>query len=1152
MTVFDLIGKNKAIPPFQSGTGLFCVEDINGISYLVASAYKKRKQKYLLICSNYYKAQKLYSLLSSLIGVEKVFLYPGDEFIRSESIEEGKEMVSQRLYTLSKIIENKADIVIANVAASSKYIASPEVFKSHSLSFKVGEKINLKELRNNLVQGGYTFVNKVDQSLQFAIRGEIIDICSVNLENPVRIELFDDEIESIRYFDMATQTSIEKTDEINILPSSEYLLSEEEIKSGIAKIYDKLEKEKDRFPYDLKENLTNLVESDITDLLERNINTRVSRYFKFLSRNPASIFDYCQNFTKVFVNKNSIKEEIDILFNETNAYMISLQESGSSLSGLGELYDFSFLINSRSSIITTESSADEKCFEFNLKNIPYISSKEGDAINIIQSYLGEDYKILLSLSTSEQLLTLTETLSGLNIPFEKVKAFTIPENSNIGIDICSLEKGFYIPEEKICILTSKELFNLNVRSARYTPRFKEATILKSFEDLNPGDYVVHEFQGIGQFVSLETLEIEGKHQDYLKIRYAGTDVLYVPVTQFQLVRKYLGKEGYAPKLSRLHSKDWENTKKKLKERINDLAERLMHLYTERSKIKGFAFSKDDEIQNQFESGFEHELTSDQERSLKEIKEEMEKPYPMDRLLCGDVGFGKTEIAFRAAFKAISSGKQVAILCPTTILARQHFERALERFSPFGVRIAMFSRFVSAKKQKQYIAGVKDGSIHLIIGTHRLLSKDISFKELGLLIVDEEQRFGVEQKEKFKELKNNIDVLTLSATPIPRTLQISMIGVRSLSMINSAPKERMPVQTYVLPQKDDLVKELIERELGRNGQVFYLHNKVHDLYDVASRIQKLVPEAVIGVAHGQMNREDIEDIMLKFYSNEINVLICTSIVENGIDIPNANMMIIENADEYGLSQLYQIKGRVGRSDRIAYCYLMYNGNKVVNEKAQKRLDAIKEFTALGSGYRIAQRDLMIRGAGDILGAEQAGFIDSIGLDMYVKLLNESIKEKMGEVLEREEPSESINLNIDAYIPSSYAKDSDKIEIYHDIEDTKTIENLAKLKLKVLDIFGSMPESVDLLFKKQAIDIYSKNSDIDKLYIAKDYVEITLGEKYSLIKGIGNKLFEVLYPYMKVLKISYLNRQFKIRLNKRKIWVDDLESILKLLSSLIKDK
>ncbi|MGM9873996.1 MAG: DEAD/DEAH box helicase, partial [Bacilli bacterium] len=539
---------------------------------------------------------------------------------------------------------------------------------------------------------------------------------------------------------------------------------------------------------------------------------------------------------------------------------------------------------------------------------------------------------------------------------------------------------------------------------------------------------------------------------------------------------------------------------------------------------------------------------DQKKSLQEIKNDMCKPFPMDRLLCGDVGFGKTEVAFRAAYKAILSNKQVAILCPTTLLARQHYVRALSRFEKYGVKVKMLSRLVKNKECEQIIEEVNNGNVDLLIGTHKILSKKIIYKDLGLLIIDEEQRFGVEQKERIKELKNNIDVLTLSATPIPRTLQISLLGVRSLSQINSAPNNRMPIQTYVLPYNSLVVKELIERELSRKGQVFYLHNDVDSLYKKANEIQKMIPFAHVAVGHGQMDKDDLEDVMDKFYQGDIDVLVCTTIVENGIDIPNANMIIVEAADRYGLSQLYQIKGRVGRSDRIAYAYLMYNEHKELNDKAKKRLKSLQEFTALGSGYKIAQRDLLIRGAGDILGSEQAGYIDSIGLDMYVKLLNEFVQEKLHPEMKNENAElikENTSLSIDAYVPDEYASKEDKIELYQEIISKNSVDELLLYRKKIRDIYGKIPQNVEYLFKKRIIDIYVINSAISMIKENKNNVEIILSDDYLSIRAVGNLIFEALIPYLGFIKVNYLNKRFTIYVNKRDNWMDDLIEILKSL-------
>ena len=1125
--------------------GHFVVDDNNGIALLVATSYKDKKEPYLLITSNLYKAQQLYSSLVSFLSKDEVLLFPCDELIRAETIAQSKEMAAHRLYVLNEISHRKNAIVIANLASACRYLPAPSLFKERTFSLKKGGHYQLEDIRRKLINNGYSFVNKVDQSLQFAIRGDVLDIFSVNTDNPVRIEFFDDEIESIRYFDLAKQTSISMLDEVTILPASDILFSEEERLHAAEKMYANLEKDKDVIGYTLFEKLRNTVDDLAFDLNEGQIDEKLYKYYGFLTKEHYSIFDYCHDYKFIFIDINGIKNSHDVLQRDSHTYLDELYENGRALSRLEIYQDINRLVDFNHHITTSSLVDSPSSITFPIKGVPFQAGKKSDAINIIFSYLKDNYQIVLALNNKEHIHLAEQILDFQKIKHQLIHEFDLPKANHVGISLINLSSGFVLSEEKIVYLTSTELFNEKVRTARFDNRFKEATILRSYEELEPGDYVVHEYQGIGQFIQLQTLETDGVHKDYLKIAYWGNEFLYVPVAQFQLVRKYLGKEGAAPRLSHLHSKDWENTKKKVKARVNDLAERLMQLYVERSKLQGFCFQEDDEFQKQFEDEFEYPLTLDQEKALAEIKKDMESSIPMDRLLCGDVGFGKTEVAFRAAFKAILSGKQVAILCPTTLLARQHYELALKRFANFDVNIAIFSRLVKNSQQTKYMKEVEIGKTHLIIGTHRLLSKNLHFHDLGLLIVDEEQRFGVEQKERIKEIKKDIDVLTLTATPIPRTLQISLIGVRSMSKIDTPPQDRMPIQTYVTPFKLDVVKELIERELGRNGQVFFLHNNIATLYNRVATLQKMMPNVNIGVAHGKMDRDDIEDVMMRFYEGEIDVLVSTSIIENGIDVPNANMIIVEDSENYGLSQLYQIKGRVGRSSRIAYAYLMYSEFKVLNEKAQKRLKALQDFTELGSGYKIAQRDLMIRGAGDILGPEQAGFIDSIGLDMYIKLLNDAVKEKMEGKPQEEEVEINPTLNVDAYIPNSYAKEGDKIELYQEILHAPTLFELDYIKEKTRDIYGRLPEEVEQLFAKRSVDLLTKEAKVLNLQDKAKYVEIYLGDDYINIKGIGNILFESIIPFLAFVKISYANNVFKIVLNKGKNWIYDLENILKSL-------
>ena len=1152
MNLFDLIKTSKVIPPFLEKKGHFVVDDNIGLSILLASSYAANKEPYIVLTNNLFTAQKIYEYLCSFISKDEVYLYPADELIRAEALASSKELVASRLYVLSKLKEKSPKIIVTNVAGFIRYIPHPDLFYSKSLIFKIGERYDFKNIRRFLIDAGYTLVNKIDQSLQFAIRGDILDIYSVNSDYPVRIEFFDDEIESIRYFDITSQESIKEIKNFTILPASEFLLSDEERRTAGDKIRARLESDQKVLDYDIFTELRDLTDSDIEKILINIDSPRLYRYFPLVSSRPSSLLDYCEGYTVLMVNSSTIFASETLMKEESWTYYEELFSNGKFISHLEPYQDIRRLITNHKNktIQTSTLPINKEDYIFEIKNVPFEAAKKGDAINVIENYLSSGNIVSICVATAEHLAFTKEILESAHIPYEVGHNFELPKKEKVIVQLNNLSRGFTYLEKNIVYLTSRELFNERINSARFDARFKEGTILKSYEDLTPGDYVVHEYQGIGQFIELQTLEVDGIHRDYLKIAYAGDEFLYVPLAQFQLVRKYLGKEGLKPRLSHLHSKDWENTKKRIKERINDLANRLYNLYSERQKIEGFAFPKDDEFQEAFENSCPFDLTSDQIKAVEEIKADMEASTPMDRLLCGDVGFGKTEVAFQAIFKAINAGKQVALLCPTTLLARQHFDRALERFTPFDVNIALFSRFVSKEKQKENIELLKQGKIHLVIGTHRLLSKDIVFNDLGLLVVDEEQRFGVEHKEKLKELRRNVDVLTLSATPIPRTLQISLLGVRSMSLINTPPKERMPIQTYVLPFDPDVAKELIQRELGRNGQVFYMNNNIDNLFMIAQRLKRMLPDVSIGVAHGQMRKNDLEDVMDKFYRNEISVLICTTIIENGIDIPNANMIIVEDSDRYGLSQLYQIKGRVGRGDRIAYAYLMYNSNKVLNEQAQKRLEAIQDFTELGSGYKIAQRDLMIRGAGDILGPEQAGFIDSIGLDMYLKLLNEAVEERKNGVEEHEEEvvEANITLSIDAFIPNEYASESDKIELYQEILSSSSTESLVVLKRKMKDIYGKMPKSVELLFQKRNIDLLVKESEIVELKEFPKFINIVVGEPYVNIKGIGNLLFEALIPYMKKIKAQYSNHQFIITLNKVQNWINDLEGILATLSNI----
>ena len=1144
-----MISNTDAATHLKMKSGNFVVNDTIGVSLLFASLFREKPGKYLIVSSNLYNAQKVSDFIASLIGENNVFLFPLDDMLRNETLTSSKELLAQRLYVLSKSLEDKPRIIVTHTSALLTPLATVSDFKESMFTLETGKEYDLNSLKEKLVKAGYEKVNKIDQTLQFASRGDILDIYPVSLDKPIRVEFFGDEIESIHYFDIATQLSKKEINRVNFEAANDLLFSDEEILNFKFNLEKRISEDSRLLDLDTAKLLQENSMHDFERIQSRVYHPQFYKYTSFIKKVTNTILDYFDPDLIFFSNYEQVHTTYEFIQKETNEYFSSLFKQGKLIKNLQLYLDLENLVKNKNNALFSgifRKSKDEIEFKTN----PIIYSKSGSAnIKVILGqYLSISKKVVLALSNKQQYDTVIEFLKSENLEFQQLNGLEIPKG-RIGVSIYSLEEGFELPDIGITYISSKELFGFQNRSSRFLNRFKEATILRTYEELTPGDYVVHEYYGIGRFLDIKTMEADGIHRDYIHVQYSGTSTLYIPLNQFRLLRKYAGREGAEPKLSNLNADDWEKTKKKIKNRINELADRLFALYSERAQGKGFSFAKDDEFQEAFENEFPYQLTDDQENAVISIKKDMESTNVMDRLLCGDVGFGKTEVAFRAAFKAINSGKQVAILCPTTLLARQHYELALERFRNFGVNIAIISRLVPERLQKDYMKTIASGETHLVIGTHRLLSKEFTFKDLGLLIVDEEQRFGVEQKERIKELKANIDVLSLSATPIPRTLQLSLIGVRPVSQINTAPENRSSIQTYVAPFNEGVCRELIERELSRKGQVFYIHNVVSSINHVARRIQNEIPSATVGVIHGKMDKDVIEDTMMRFYAGEIDVLVATSIVENGIDIPNANLIIIEDADHFGLAQLYQIKGRVGRGNRIAYAYLFYNESKVIGKNAQKRLKAIQDFAELGSGYKIAQRDLMIRGAGDILGPEQAGFIDSVGLELYLKLLNEVIEEKRtGKVYEPPKPVKLFK--IDAYIPDEYMQKEDKVELYQEIENSKNLQELSVIKAKLRDIYGRIPHEVMLLLNKRRIDILMNNEEFESVNEYPDSVEIILSEKFSSKSGIGSTLFEALEAYISKITVTYIHKVLRIRLKKENNWIKDLETIIECIVTIYK--
>jgi len=1136
-------------PPTENKVGHFVVDPYIGTLFLTTKLYKETKENILIYASNNFEVNELYNGLVDFIDKDNIITIPSEELLRVEYLSESKEMLAQQIYGLYSLYHAKHKVVILAPSSLYKFYPTKELFDASCLTLKVGGKYDVQKLKENLTKIGYEKVSKIDQSLQFASRGDIIDVFSLNCDNPIRIEFFDDEIESIRSFNIGTQTSFEQLQEVLILPATLSLFTDEERVEGIQKIQKQFEEEKSFLSLQAYEELTEVIQSDIDSFESGYLDSKFYKYVGFIQKNKASLLDYCSNYKVIVENEDDFFRSRDNIFDESTIFLKDLNREGRAISGLRYFDSTINVFNGANYIYSLNSFYIHKdCKQIEITTNSFFSSRDIDVTRLIEMYLQNNYTILCFVENKEQAKKIFNSCEVLNKKYSLTKSLEIDENSDVSICINSFMKGFEYKSKKLVVLTSKELFGYRRHASTYTSKFREGIILSSYQDLEPGDYVVHEKSGIGKFVKISTLELDGKHEDYLEIQYDGTDVLFVPLYQFSMVRKYVGKDGYVPKLNKLHSSKWEATKKKIKERINDLAERLMSLYSERAKVEGFAFESLPEIEEQFAQDFNHELTKDQTKSLAEIFADMEANRPMDRLLCGDVGFGKTEIALRAAFKAYLNNKLVLLICPTTLLARQHYDVALKRFKNFDTKIGLYTRLCTPGEAKNIEKCARNREIDIIIGTHKLFSKNIDLSNLGLLIIDEEQRFGVEQKEKIKEKCKGVDVLTLSATPIPRTLQSSLIGLKQVSTIETAPKERMAIQTYVIPYDTNVVRELIKRELSRHGQIYYIHNEVFSIYETSERLHKLVPECRIGVVHGQMDKEESANVMQDFYDGNIDLLLATSIIENGIDCENANLMLIENANHFGLAQLYQIKGRVGRGDRMAFAYLMINDKKEMNEAGQKRLEAIQDLSALGSGYKIAQRDLLIRGAGDILGPEQAGFIDSIGIDMYIKLLNETIEEKKTGIKKAQSIEIKKDLGVDGYIPSYYISDTEKVEVYQKLLDCLTFEQLEETKRNIRDIYGTIPKSTELLFYKRKIDIYLQNEEFDVLNEFKDRVTLILSHQFSDIEGIGSSLFTVLVPYLKDIKIAFINKQVNINITKKDEWVDLLVKVMAMIHDL----
>ena len=1071
-------GYNKTILEEEQVSLISLVDQAIYLTFLL----KEKKQNILVIKPNAYQATKLYEQIQPLNKEEECVLFIQEESLRLESIASSPEMSAGAIESIFNIQRKDPKIIISSSGSLVKYICNKQYFINSFINLNVDQNISIEQLKANIIANGYQKVLNVEQPLTYSIRGGIIDIYSVNYPNPIRIEFFDTVIESIRFFNVETQRTIEKIDNVIIIPASFYIFSEDQIKMNIEIINKYIgDLDNDTFMMDIE-----IMKSKLPD-------PRLYHYL-LLADNKNTLIDYIDNPIVIIDELERVKEHLLELSKETDEFINEMVIDKVIMKN-NEYYANIFDCLSLKKVIYNDS------FGSNPKsNILEINNPYKTIESTINDLLKQDHKY--------KILALNEKNANVVIDYlikKEIQYNLIVEDIEEGINIIFLDlvEGFEYLD--ILVYSEKELINVRSKNSKYKNKFLDAMELSDYHELNVNDYVVHNDKGIGIFKGIVTKNFIGYIKDYLIIEYADNEELYVPVENFTAVRKFSSNEGANVRLNKLTSNRWNKTKEKVRENLEEIAKKLVEIYITRQKDIGFAFSKDNEEQSKFEDEFDYDLTKDQKHAVEEIKEDMESSFPMDRLLCGDVGFGKTEVAIRAAFKAIQDNKQVAFLCPTTVLAMQHYETFKNRFKNQAISIEVINRFITPNKQKDIINNVKNNRVDILIGTHRVLSSDIIFNDLGLLVVDEEQRFGVVQKEKIKELRSTIDVLSLSATPIPRTLQMSLIGMKKLSTLNTPPQNRLPVQTYVIEKSQNFIVEIIQRELQRNGQVFYLLNNVTNLYEVRRNLNKQLKNVNIGIVHGKMNKEDIENVMVEFNLNIIQILVCTTIIETGIDIPNANTIIVENAHKFGLSQLYQIRGRVGRSDRMAFAYFMVPKKTTLTEVQEKRLKAIKEFTKLGSGFKIAKRDLMIRGAGDILGPTQSGFIDSVGIDLYLEMLKEAISIEKGEVAKVNKILKT-NMKLDNYLPNTYSDETaDKIDIYQQIEMINDITSLEMYKEKIIDTHGKMPKVVNNLFLKRKIEILSNKDCIESLKENVKTIEILFTKEFSMnIDGI--KVFE----------------------------------------------
>lgn len=1082
----------QAILQAMNRKGFTAVSGLTDTAFSCAIHCLGADKKYRLIIT--YGEQRAKQLEENYRFFDRnVYVYPAKDVLFYSADVHGNAIVRQRIEILKRIVEEEASTIIFPVEALMERVPGPEHLKKNRHLIRVGDTVDVQAFSQIMTAFGYEKRDAVEEPGQYAVRGGILDVYPLTEDCPYRIELWGDEVDSLRSFDVESQRSIEEVKELLIYPATEIVLSDSRIAAGLKKIETEHKKcakaLKEAFQTEAYARLNRTIASLREELTELHEAVGIDSYLPYFYSNLVSILDYFPEDTCVFIDEpKRIEESADAYQLEFQENMKTRLEGGYILPGQMELLlnmeDVRHRLENRSAVLNTAlmQNLEEKwgkipTIRWESKQVQSYDNHFELLVKNVQAWKKKKYRIIILCSSGTRAQRIAAEFDDYELSaFYSETLDRELQPGEVMVAAGRLNKGFEFPDEKLAVVSEGDIFQTGERSRRkrMKPQYSGEKI-NSFADISVGDYVVHENHGIGIYRGIEKIEVDKVAKDYITIEYKDNSKLYILASQLDLIQKYSSKDGARPKIDKLGGTAWQATKTRVKGHVAGIAKELVNLYAVRQEKEGFAYSPDTVWQKEFEEAFPYEETDDQLRAIAETKEDMESHRIMDRLICGDVGYGKTEVAIRAAFKAVQDGKQVAYLVPTTILAQQHFATFLERMRNYPVTVKMMSRFCTPTEQKKIISGLKDGSVDIVIGTHRLLSKDLVYKNLGLLVIDEEQRFGVAHKEKIKQIKKDVDVLTLTATPIPRTLHMSLIGIRSMSILEEPPVDRQAIQTYVLEYNPELVREAINRELARGGQVYYVYNRVNDIDLVTAKLQELLPEARIAYAHGQMKERELETIMYRFINGEIDVLVTTTIIETGLDISNVNTMIIQDAENFGLSQLYQLRGRVGRSNRRASAFLMYRKDKMLKETAEKRLQAIREFTDLGSGYRIALRDLEIRGAGNLLGEDQSGHMEAVGYDLYCKMLNDAIREQKGEVVE-ETFETTIDLPIDAYIPATYVKNEfTKLELYKRIAGIAGQEALEDMQDELTDRFGEPPVAVMnllqiALLKAKAHDAY----------------------------------------------------------------------------------